>query len=54
MIEKPETQSLVDVYLMSVSSEINILSRITKENPQAQIVLSTMIKDVRKLEELLS
>ena len=52
MEEKQETQSLIEVY--SISQEVDILSRITKENPQAQIVLSKMIKDVRKLEDLLS
>ena len=51
---KQETQSLVEVYIMSIAQEVDILSRITKDNPQAQIVLSKMIKDVRKLEDLLS
>lgn len=54
MEDKSEVQSLVETYIMSISSEVDILSRITKENPQAQIVLSKMIKDVRKLEDLLS
>ena len=54
MEEKPETQSLIEVYIMSMTQEVDILNRMTKENPQAQIVLSKMIKDVRKLEDLLS
>tara|TARA_R100000781_G_C4055202_1_gene119119 strand:+ start:293 stop:478 length:186 start_codon:yes stop_codon:yes gene_type:complete len=52
--KKPETQNLIEVYLISMTQEVDILNRMTKENPQAQIVLSKMIKDVRKLEELLS
>ena len=33
MEEKQETQSLVEVYIMSIAQEVDILSRITKDNP---------------------